>query len=312
MSDPQNCFRTGLLRLAYGYARLVALSYGLQYAFGKKNADENLFVLRCVAAATNVVNTVVDNVGRPSQRVYLRHGPEAQSVFVAFASAFLVKLLQPKFSVYLTTQQQLEIRGLVQKVVDLLGSPEVAIDSRHGPKLYARFLEGLLATPLARVNSQSPNGINYTKTPSRQRIQGPKSASSQTPEPNFEPPSTVSDHTSPATNYTLSPPPPQAAVFDPYTSLGGGLNDFISVSTPPDSTHDGVGVTISTPDFFRTPLPFENEMLQSMQSLTGSSWDDISLPGFNWMSQFQNDDSHVKSNDSMMYDPNPGYMTGPY
>lgn len=47
MSDPQNCFRTGLLRLAHSYARLVALSYGFQHAFGKSNGtDENPFLMR--------------------------------------------------------------------------------------------------------------------------------------------------------------------------------------------------------------------------------------------------------------------------
>jgi len=30
------------------------------------------------------------------------------------------------------------------------------------------------------------------------------------------------------------------------------------------------------------------------------------------MAQFQNDDIHMKSNDSMMYDPNMDYMTGAY
>jgi hypothetical protein len=46
MSDPQNCFRTGLLRMAYSYSRLIALSLGLQYAFGKGNSDEDSFVFR--------------------------------------------------------------------------------------------------------------------------------------------------------------------------------------------------------------------------------------------------------------------------
>jgi hypothetical protein len=47
MTDPQNCFRTGLLRLAHSYARLVALSYGFQHAFGKNaDTDENPFLMR--------------------------------------------------------------------------------------------------------------------------------------------------------------------------------------------------------------------------------------------------------------------------
>ena len=44
--DPQNRFRIGLLKLGYSYARLVALSFGFQHAFGKSNTDENPFLNR--------------------------------------------------------------------------------------------------------------------------------------------------------------------------------------------------------------------------------------------------------------------------
>lgn len=46
IDDPQNCFRIGLLKLGYSYARLVALSFGFQHAFGKSNTDENPFLNR--------------------------------------------------------------------------------------------------------------------------------------------------------------------------------------------------------------------------------------------------------------------------
>ena len=47
MNDPQNAFRTGLLGLAYSYSRLIALSYGIQYAFGKvEGKDEGPFLER--------------------------------------------------------------------------------------------------------------------------------------------------------------------------------------------------------------------------------------------------------------------------
>ena len=45
MSDEQNCVRTGLLRLAFPYARLVALSFGFQ--FGKHSTEgHNPFFMR--------------------------------------------------------------------------------------------------------------------------------------------------------------------------------------------------------------------------------------------------------------------------
>lgn len=45
-TNVQNCFRTGLLKLAYSYSRLVALSFGFQHAFGRNHADENPFLSR--------------------------------------------------------------------------------------------------------------------------------------------------------------------------------------------------------------------------------------------------------------------------
>ena len=47
MTDPQYSFRNALLHLAHSYARLVALSYGFQHAFGKNDGtDENPFLTR--------------------------------------------------------------------------------------------------------------------------------------------------------------------------------------------------------------------------------------------------------------------------
>jgi len=59
-------------------------------------------------------------------------------------------------------------------------------------------------------------------------------------------------------------------------------------------------------DWFPTPLPFESELLQSMQSVQESVWgQDISLPGFHWMNNMQPDSSDVymKSGNSMYNGP---------
>ena len=57
-NEPQNRFRIGLLRLAYSYARLVALSFGFQHAFGKSDTDENPFLKR-VRLAAPVASTML-------------------------------------------------------------------------------------------------------------------------------------------------------------------------------------------------------------------------------------------------------------
>jgi hypothetical protein len=46
LSVPQNRFRTGLLRLAYSYSRLIALSFGFQHVFSKGAADESIILFR--------------------------------------------------------------------------------------------------------------------------------------------------------------------------------------------------------------------------------------------------------------------------
>ncbi|KAJ7773192.1 hypothetical protein B0H16DRAFT_1880641 [Mycena metata] len=214
MTDPQNKFRSGLLRLAYSYARLVALSFGFQHAFGKNHADENPFLNRCLAAATDVVYAIINEVGSPDQRVYLRHGPIAQSVFVTFAASMLVKLLQPKFASYLSTDKRQEIRDLVKQVIDLLASPDVSVDDKHGPNLYARFLKGLLAAPLAKGDAK----------PSRK----PTRSNSGQPMDGSDAPS---NHTSPDTTHSLSPQPTSAALsFDSFApSMGAsGMQGMVS------------------------------------------------------------------------------------
>ena len=56
-TDPQNRFRTGLLRLAYSYSRLVALSFGFQHAFGKNNTEDH-FLTRVGCLTANFDNRI--------------------------------------------------------------------------------------------------------------------------------------------------------------------------------------------------------------------------------------------------------------
>ncbi|KAF8807008.1 hypothetical protein BYT27DRAFT_7190720 [Phlegmacium glaucopus] len=319
MTDPQNCFRNGLLHLAHSYSRLVALSYGFQHAFGKNDGtDENPFLMRCLQAASDVVHAVVDDICRPTQRPYFRHGPEAQSVFVTFASAFLVKLLQPKFAAYLSQDQRVEIRSLVQQVIDLLGSPEVAIDDRHGPKLYSRFLEKLLAKPMAKLDPTAPDSSSHSSRPKPSRpnrvsSSGSTGQSSNSISTSFDYHNSItSNYPSPSTSSSLSPPPTQAALsFDNFAPVGAtdpfGPDMGVMLSDVSDMSPLTMG------DFYPQPsLPFNEEILQSRQSMTDpSGWQDITLPGFNWMAQFQQNLGLDLNNPATIYDSNMTYLTGP-
>lgn len=275
--DPMSNFRTSLLELGYSYARLITLSFGLQYAFGKKATGNDTLLMKCYRAATDVVKAFVTNAGAPHQRIYLRHGPEAQSIFVTFASTFLIKLLQPRFSAYINRAKRIEIRSLIQSAIDLLGGPEVSVDDRHYPKLYSRFLGKLLDTPFAQVDlppplPRIPSAQRKAKTASptafhRQELHNALSAVAQ------------GSLSSPASPRPQSSSPPPQKVEEPFDfNFGLGLQ---SSSLLPNDLSGEMNT-----EFF-TPFPIEPDLLHSMQSVTSDpEWDSI-MPGFAWM---QNND----------------------
>lgn len=232
--------------------------------------------------------------------IYLRHGPEAQSVFVTFACSFLVKvmvihlanircltksfgsqLLQPKFAAYLTRGKRLEIRSQVEKVANLLGSPEVAIDDRHGPKLYSRFLKGLLATPLASVDVPTPvipsKSLPQRRSARKQKFEAGHTADAgQSPEIGS---SNGSDFASPPTTFQSPSADASLDVFAPMTGAYPALVSqahYASTSRAPDTVDPA---TMNNSDWFPTPLPFDSELVQSMQSVQDIFGQDISLPG---------------------------------
>lgn len=54
------------------------------------------------------------------------------------------QMLRPQFVTMLEEDQQSRILSLINRLIKCLASPEVAVDERHTPKLYSRFLDGLL------------------------------------------------------------------------------------------------------------------------------------------------------------------------
>lgn len=130
----------------------------------------------------------------------------------------------------------------------------MSIDDKHGPNLYARFLKGLLAAPLAKVVQRRPVRSNSGQP--------------------MDPDSTPSNHTSPDTSHSLSPPPTTAALsFDRFAPpLGAGVDPFMPLATGP-ADGDGLGLDTSAPDFFPPSLPYNQDPMQGIQSLT-TGWPD--------------------------------------
>ena len=136
----------------------------------------------------------------------------------------------------------------------------MAVDDKHGPKLYSRLLKGLLAT--VRLDAPYPG----RRPPSHTRK--PSSRNSSLLSPGASPPSTSS--TSPTrptvTHLNIS----QIQAGDGRNSPGDR-----SVGGSPSSMQG-----LHVQEFFAPPLPFDGELLHSMQDLTNSTeWEGMALPG---------------------------------
>ncbi|THH02771.1 hypothetical protein EW026_g166 [Hermanssonia centrifuga] len=81
--------------------------------------------------------------------MFFKYAPEACSVYPTFACAFIIKLLQPRYSAFITSALRIEICDKVKQIIELFECEEIAIDEHHWPKLYANFLRGLLPDPTA-------------------------------------------------------------------------------------------------------------------------------------------------------------------
>ncbi|KAI0073466.1 hypothetical protein K474DRAFT_194545 [Panus rudis PR-1116 ss-1] len=295
LSDPQANFRKGLLKIACNYGRLSALSFGFQHSFTKKTGGDPGLLWRCLKRAKEVALTYVDDIGVPQQRILLRHGPEAHSVFVTFACTFLIKLLHPKYANYLPFDERAKIRELVGRVADLLGSPEVAVDDRHYPKLYSRFLKGLLDSALAKNDPPSnPPSNRQSKSESPLARHGDLPEASHTSRSSASTPSSARP--------SASPPPTQmssqhGALFDQGVAGATGGMDPYATNMFTDSYP-----SMNIPEFFQPPLPFGEEMLGTVQSLTDPALFQNAMTGFAWMGDFHNNDHDMTGQyDTTMY-----------
>ncbi|TRM57554.1 fungal-specific transcription factor domain-containing protein [Schizophyllum amplum] len=154
------------------YLRLTLLAAGLRQSMKKGGPgltrDCEIFK-KAYDAAKTVIETLLDDLYYTG---LLRYAVEDQFLYVAYAAAFLVNLLRPKFRSLLDDGQQRHIASLVNRLIDVLGSKDVALDERHTPALYSRFLENLLEKRhlrssendrSSRSGSDSPKGTMYAQ-----------------------------------------------------------------------------------------------------------------------------------------------------
>ena len=105
------------------------------------------------------------------------------------------QLLRRDFTPFITNQRRDEIFNLIGGLIDVLNSPEIAVDERHTPRLHARFLAQLLGKHRRNVSRLDPSRPQYP--PQGQTVGGPPG-----PHATQAGPSSSAPH-------VLSAPPPQ-------------------------------------------------------------------------------------------------------
>ncbi|KXN81254.1 Protein priB, partial [Leucoagaricus sp. SymC.cos] len=268
-NDPSCVLRCSLLPFLVGYSRLVMFSFGFQHAFqrGIERSDQ-VFFTKCLEAAKSVIKNMIDGLA-PSG--YMRYSPDGHFVFASFASAFLLKLLRPEFASLLSQEQESGIFELIGRLIQTLSSLKIAIDDRHTPKLYARFLAGLLSRHRrdgATVGRLHPNPPN------------------QQPNQNEIPPNSMN-------TFSVAPQPQPAmqSAQDLDYNPNGGQPQAQNLQTPiyrPEATynagtgpiHFGSDMELAVLDGSYSP---DEEMLATMQAIKNPSWwQNMMMPGFSW------------------------------
>ncbi|KAF8078012.1 fungal-specific transcription factor domain-containing protein [Lyophyllum atratum] len=139
---PICAYRGNTTQMITSYLRLVVLAVGFQHAVKLGFSRDSELVSKSVQAAREVIQIMAERLYPTGN---LRFAMEANFLYVSFAAAFLINLLRPKLLPLLDEKQQEEIIQDVSGLIDILGSKAVALDGRHTPALYSRFLSSLLA-----------------------------------------------------------------------------------------------------------------------------------------------------------------------
>ncbi|KAK0471068.1 hypothetical protein IW261DRAFT_1425466 [Armillaria novae-zelandiae] len=101
--------------------------------------------------ATLVIRCITENLA-PSR--FMRGATDSHFKCVTFAAIFLFKLLRPEFSYFVKSADKHESVNLTAILTNKLSSSDIAVDDRHSPKLYARFLAALLSNYRHKISHE--------------------------------------------------------------------------------------------------------------------------------------------------------------
>ncbi|KDR81549.1 hypothetical protein GALMADRAFT_134980 [Galerina marginata CBS 339.88] len=134
-------YRANTTQMINAYLRLVVLLVGFQKTTTEELRPDSEVLVKSVDAARSVIKITLEHLYPTG---YLRYAIEATFLYVSFAAAFLINLFRPRFSSLLGDSLQKEIITTVSRLIATLGSSDVALDGRHTPALYSRFLSSLM------------------------------------------------------------------------------------------------------------------------------------------------------------------------
>ncbi|KAF8198312.1 hypothetical protein K438DRAFT_1584084 [Mycena galopus ATCC 62051] len=294
-NDRKSVLRCKLLPFLTAYSRLVMFSFGFQQAYqrGLKPTD-HIFFIKCLESAKTVLRSMLDGLVPAG---FMRYSPDGHFIFVAFASAFLLKLLRPEFSHLMPKEEENQVYDLIGRLIQTLSSPDIAIDDRHTPKLYARFLAGLLSR---HRRDGATIGRLHPQPPTQQSVTGSSS-------------SEYGNQSRAGSTFTMSTMSPMAGaetvLGQEHGSHGYQQHTFApseTVATPiyrPEATYSGP-IQYGTEMDLGTGLPDEEQMLAAMQALRQPAfWDNVMLPGWSWPESSGHSPASNTSNGSSPYHP---------
>lgn len=293
MSDPAVRYRNNLLPFLVSYSRLVMYSFGFQQSLNQGKLEHgNIFFVACLESATSVIKIVTD-VLAPSG--YLRYAADGHFVFAAFASAFLLKLLRPQFSAMMDADQQARVLADVTRLIKTLASSEVAVDDLHTPKLYARFLDGLLlkrnqelgveATKDQRTAPDLRNGpshpLPYINTVIQEGHRLDRGLLS--PKIQVEAPEEVDSELRQSTSFSSLPPVEHNQL--PLQDPGLLRDNSYAYSTAASSTIDGLSHTATHFSNEDVLMQGDDNWIATMGAIDNPTfWSNVMVPGFAWPS----------------------------
>ncbi|KAI0922432.1 hypothetical protein AcV7_005968 [Taiwanofungus camphoratus] len=289
LQDPACAFRASLLPFLTNYSRLVMYSFGFQQAFRRGIQPEDQLLLdKCLQSARSVILCMVDTLCPSS---YMRYSPDGHFIFASFASAFLLKLMRPEFKNLITKDQETEIFDLIRRLIQTLGSPEIAIDDRHTPKLHARFLAGLLARH--RRDIATSGRIHPQHPPPSQMPLGPTSSAYST-----QSAPTPSSSSSP--QQVFPPAPAQGGFQDDHDMISNQMNVGGMVGEPvyqEEAAYAAGTGPLETFNFGATGGSGFEETLGALMALQSPAyWRDMMMPGYSWPESPEANGMHTSYN----------------